>query len=319
MLSLADIRQATERLTSHLHEVPLLRTPWLEAFVDGPVYCQTEHLQRSGSFKIRGALNSLLQLDEAAIARGVVTASAGNHGLGLAHAAQLRGCLAKVFVPKNVSPAKLVKLRALGAETILAGSDYDEAERAAQAHAHEQRVPFIHAFDDDPVIAGQGTVGWEILSKSPSVTTVVVPVGGGGLLGGVGMALKESGSRATVIGVQSHASPAMQHAFVQGRVVETPIGATVADGLAGRFVTPKTLKLAQRYCDGMLLVTEEQIKRAMRTCYEQQGWRLEGSAAVGIAALLAGKVDLTGGMAVVIISGGNISTELFHEQIARLI
>lgn len=316
MLALADIEQAAERLTSHLYAAPLLRTPGLEALVDGQVYCKAEHLQRSGSFKIRGALNSLLQFEDRALARGVVTASAGNHGLGVAHAAQLRGCQVKVFVPENASPAKLAKLGALGAETILAGSDYDEAERAAQAYSHEQRLPFIHAFDDDPVIAGQGTVGWEILAKSPALMAVVVPVGGGGLLGGVGMALKESGSRAAVIGVQSHASPAMQHALEQGRVVETPIDDTVADGLAGRFVTAKTLKLAQNYCDDMLLVTEEQIKQAMRLCYERQGWRIEGSAAVGIAALVAGKVDLAGGTCVVIITGGNISAELFHEQIA---
>ncbi len=315
MLEIIRIQQALERLRPLRFETPCVRTPWLEEAANGPVFCKLENLQRTGSFKFRGAMNSLLQLDAQILARGIVTASAGNHGLGVAAAARMRGCAAKIFVPENVASAKRQKLQALGAELIITGRDYDEAEAAAQhyAHAHAQR--FLHAFDDDEVIAGQGTVGMEIHAQLPNAGTVIVPVGGGGLIGGLSLAVKSLPPAAKIYGVQSEASPAMHAALAQGRVVETPIAETIADGLAGRFVTEKTLRLAQQYCDAMLLVREESIRRAMRELYVRHGWRVEGSAAVGVAAILEGKVDAAGRECAVIISGGNIAEEVFSAAI----
>lgn len=317
MLNITNVRQASAALLPHVFETPCVRALWLEEAARGPVYCKLENLQRTGSFKFRGALNSLLQLDHATRARGLVTASAGNHGLGVASAAAMRGCAVKIFVPQTVSSAaKKHKLQALGVELIIAGRDYDEAEAAAQNYAQEHGLRFIHAFDDDEVIAGQGTVGLEIIKQLPQVDTILVPVGGGGLLGGVSLAIKTLSPAAKIFGVQSAASPAMHAALAQGRVVETPIDETIADGLAGRFVTEKTLRLAQQYCDGMLLVSEQSIRRAMRELYLRHGWRMEGSAAVGIAAILEGKIDLAGKEGAVIISGGNIAEEVFMEAVA---
>ncbi len=315
MLKISHVQQALQTLRPHLCETPCIRISWLEEATPGPVFCKLENLQRTGSFKFRGAMNGILQLEQETLARGIVTASAGNHGLGVATAAQKRGCAAKIFVPETVSLTKKHKLQTLGVELIIEGRDYDEAEAAAQSYASAHKLRFIHAFDDDEVIAGQGTVGLEIIAQLSNVETVIVPVGGGGLISGVSLAIKALHPAAKILGVQSEASPAMHVALAQGRVVETPIAETIADGLAGRFVTEKTLRLAQQYCDDMLLVSEQNIRRAMRELYFHQGWRVEGSAAVGVAAILEGKIDVAGCECAVIISGGNIAEEIFMEAI----
>lgn len=317
MLSVSRMQQAAAALRAHLFEIPFARVPWLAEAAHGQVFCKLENLQRTGSFKFRGAMNSLLHRDKAELARGVVTASAGNHGLGVATAARMRGGAAKIFVPETVSSAKKHKLQALGVELIIAGKDYDEAEAAGLRYAQEHGLHFIHAFDDDEVIAGQGTVGLEIAAQLPQASAVLVPVGGGGLLGGVSLALKSLSPSTQIIGAQSEASPAMHAALAQNRVIETPIADTIADGLAGRFVSEKTLRLAQQYCDDMFLVSEQNIRRAMRELYLRHGWRVEGSAAVGIAAILEGKIDLAGRDGVVILSGGNIAEETLMRAIAN--
>jgi len=341
MLQFEQVQHAAQALRDYALLTPCVRAAWLDDFAGGPVYCKLEHLQRTGSFKFRGAMNSLLQLDEATRARGIVTASAGNHGLGVAAAAALRNCKAKIFVPENVASAKRHKLQALGVELVITGKDYDETDAAGQAYARTHNLRFIHAFDDDEVIAGQGTVGLEILEQiaeslsenSPlnplkggivgsssfqthsTIGTVLIPVGGGGLPGGVSLAVKSSQPNIKTFGVQSEASPAMHAALAQGRVVETPIDDTIADGLAGRLVTEKTLRLAQRYYDDMLLVSEHNIRRAMRELFYRQGWRVEGSAAVGVAAILEGQIKAEGQACVIVISGGNIAEDVFAEAI----
>lgn len=315
MLQFKHVQQAAHALRDHAVFTPCVRVAWLDEYVHGPVYCKLEHLQRTGSFKFRGALNSILQLEETVAARGIVTASAGNHGLGVATAAALRNCKAKIFVPENVASAKRHKLQALGVELIVTGKDYDETDAAGQAYAREHDLRFIHAFDDDEVIAGQGTVGLEIAAQCENLGIVLVPVGGGGLPGGVSMAIKSSLPNPKIFGIQSEASPAMHAALAHGRVIETPIEETIADGLAGRFVTEKTLRLAQQYYDGMLLVREHNIRRAMRELFYRQGWRVEGSAAVGVAAILEGQINAAGRVCVAVISGGNIAEEVFAQAI----
>jgi threonine dehydratase len=319
MLSISDIDHARRNLQPYIYPTPLLRCTWLEEKAGAPIYCKLENLQRTGSFKIRGAMNRLVQLDATIRAKGVVTASAGNHGLGVAQAAKLLGCPATVFVPVEASPLKVSKLRQIGAALRQEGRDYDEADSLGQAYASAEGLSFIHAFEQPEIIAGQGTIGLEVLEQIPDATTpicVVIPVGGGGLLAGIAIAIKAKSPRSRIIGVQSEASPAMARSLAAGKVVETPIEETIADGLAGRFVTETTLKLAQQFCDEILLVKEGSIRLAMREFYFRQGWRVEGSAAVGTAAILEDKVQARGMPVVLIVSGGNVAGEIFNRGIA---
>ncbi len=318
MLNDEHILAALHRLRGHLHATPCVRLSWLDEYAQGAVHAKPEIFQRSGSFKFRGALHALLQLEARTLAAGVVTASAGNHGLGVAEAARELQIRPIIFVPTTVAPLKRKKLEDLGVNLVITGADYDEAEEAAKKYAHLHGLKFIHAFDDDEVIAGQGTVGVELLQESLQIGAVVVPVGGGGLLGGVSLVMKALRPETRVVGVQSEASPAMWAAWQKDAVVETPIAETVADGLAGRFVTEKTLRLTQKYCDEILLVRESTIRQAMREIFAREGWRVEGSAAVGIAAILEGKIHAAGKDCVVILSGGNVAAETFDQQTQML-
>lgn len=316
MLSYQQVLAAQDRSKSYLRPTPCKRLAWLDDYVAGCVYGKLEFFQRSGSFKFRGALHALLRLEAGTRLRGVVTASAGNHGLGLAESALELKVQATIFVPETVSPLKLQKLQGLGVRLIVNGADYDEAEWAAQEYAQQHNMKFIHAFDDDDVIAGQGTLGAELLSESLDLGAVIVPVGGGGLLSGTSLVMKSLRPEIRIIGVQSEASPAMWAALKKGEVVETPIAETVADGLAGRYVTAKTLSFAQKLCDAFVLVRESSIRHAMREIYSRFGWRVEGSAAVGLAAILEGKIHAAGKDCVTILSGGNIAPATFQQQTA---
>lgn len=315
VISPQQIEQAGQRLARYLLPTPLVYSRWLSQICGAPVYCKLENLQRTGSFKFRGAMNCLLQMPAADRARGVVTASAGNHGLGVATAARFLGAEATIFLPTSASPLKVAKLQKLGARLVQQGRDFDEAHAAAHVFAQERDLAFIHAFAQEEVIAGQGTVGLDLaehMVTRPSV--VVVPVGGGGLAGGVAVILKARWPEAKMIGVQSEASPAMAQSLALGQVVETPIAPTIADGLAGRLVSEETLLLMQRYADDMLLVTEDSLRQAMREFYLHDGWRLEASAVAAAAALLQGKVNTATGTIVLVITGGNISEEDFARQ-----
>lgn len=315
MLNFTAIERARAQIQPYLYPTPLIRCPWLEEKIAAPVYAKLENFQRTGSFKMRGAANALLQLDPAARQHGIVTASAGNHGLGVAQAAQMLGGAVTVFVSQAASPLKMHKLRQLGANLIQQGADYDEADAIGQAYAREKNLPFIHAFEPDEVIAGQGTIGLEIFDKLQSPVCAVLPVGGGGLITGVALALKTRAPQSRIIGVQSEASPATVRALEAGKVIDTPIADSVADGLTGRLASAKLLPSLRQYCDDVILVQESSIRAAMREFYFQQGWRVEGSAAVGAAAILEHKIAARGLPIVLLITGGNIADELFSQII----
>lgn len=317
MITLTDIERAHTQIKPYLYPTPLIRCPWLEEKFATPVFAKLENLQRTGSFKMRGATNALLQLDPAARSKGVVTASAGNHGLGVAQAAQLLGSSVTVFVSQAASPLKMHKLRQLGATLIQQGADYDEADAIGQAYAREKNLPFVHAYEQDEVIAGQGTIGLELLEKIPPPMCVVVPVGGGGLITGLALAIKTRSPQSQIFGVQSEASPATVRALELGKVVDTPIADSVADGLTGRFASEKLLPSIQKFCADVVLVKESSIRRAMQEFYFQQGWRVEGSAAVGAAALLENKIASRGMPLVLIITGGNVADELFNQVVSQ--
>lgn len=283
---------------------PLQHSPWLSDHLDVPVYLKLECWQRTGSFKLRGAIHALAGMDPAVRARGVVTASAGNHGQAVALAAQIHGVDAIVFVPDRAPATKQARIRRYGAELRLVAGSYDDAARAARALSLERDIPFVHPFDDPDVVAGQGTVGLEILEDLPAVRQVVVPVGGGGLVAGIGAAVRSAASEVRVIGVQSTETPAMYAAFAAGRVVATPVVPTLCDGLAGE-VEPESFHRARQVVDALRLVAEADVAGAIRALYVHEGVVAEGSGAVGVAAALAGVLDPPGPV-VLVISGGNI-------------
>jgi threonine dehydratase len=250
--------------------------------------------------------------------RGVITASAGNHALGVVFAPDLCRVNTHVVLPLNAADAKVRKLRQEGCEIIQGGDDYDDAEALAHQIGEERNLTFIHAFDDPYVIAGQGTVGVEIAEQVADVDILLVPVGGGGLVSGIAWAMSQLHPHARVIGVQSAASPAMHKALSAGCVVETPIQDTVADGLAGRYVSPLTYELTRNLVDDVVLVEEIDICRAVRFLFDDAHLLVEASAAVGVAALLARKVNVEGKTVVSVLTGRNIDSHMIREIFAAV-
>lgn len=305
--SLADVRAAAERITTVARRTPLERSATLSERAGGDVLLKLECWQPTRSFKIRGASNALASLAPHILAEGVVTASAGNHGQAVASAARVVHARATIFVPETAPRVKQERIRRLGAELRVVGESYDDAERAAVAFAECSGRAFIHAFSDPAVIAGQGTIALELLDQCPELREVIVPVGGGGLISGIGAVLKAARPEVRVIGVQSTETRAMHAAFAAGRVVDVPVPPTLADGLAG-CTDDATFQRARRVVDELVLVTEAEIADAIRTLFNEDGVTAEGSAAVGPAAIRAHRVRVNG-PAAVIVTGGNIDGE----------
>jgi threonine dehydratase len=276
-----------------------------------------ENLQMTGSFKERGAANLLLQLDAAERRRGVVAASAGNHGLALAfHAARL-GIPATIVMPTYAPLIKVTSARRHGAEVILHGADYDEAYERAQALVRERGAVFVHAFDDARVVAGQGTLGLELLAQVPDLDAVLVPVGGGGLLAGVALAIKARRPEVRVIGVEAAAMPAMERSLAARARVRIPAAATIADGIAVRQVGELTLDLAARHADAVVTVDEEELANAILLLLEIEKTVVEGAGAAPLAALLHRPLGLAGGRVALVLSGGNIDVTMLARIIER--
>lgn len=307
--SLDDVRAAARRIAPLVWRTPLERSAWLSAALGREVWLKLETHQRTGSFKVRGACNALLQLSAEARARGVVTASAGNHGLGVALASSLAGPIsAVVFVPAGAPEVKKRRIARYGAELHEVRGGYDDAHHAALEHAARTGGHFINAFSDPAVVAGQGTVGVEIVEELPGARTLLVPVGGGGISGGIGIVARAAGSGIRVVGVQTEATSAMHASLAAGRVVSPPYGPTWCEGLEGDVDEPG-LALAREVLDGVVLVTEASVRRAMRQLYEEEGIVAEGSAAVGVAALLEGAVDADRDPVVVVLTGSNVDPD----------
>jgi threonine dehydratase len=307
-LSLQLVREASARIAGVARRTPLERSIALSAVAGCDIYLKLECWQRTRSFKMRGAYNAIASLSRQELGQGLVTASAGNHGQAVALAAREVGAQATIFVPETGSAMKRARIRAFGAELRPVPGIYDDAQVAAHDYAERTGALYVHAFTDARVVAGQGTVGLEILEELPNVREVVVPVGGGGLIAGIGTALKHERPGTKIIGVQSDRTPAMHAAFVAGQVVDVPIGETIADGLAG-CTAEITYGWARDVVDDMLLVEEARLPAAIRTLYARDGLVAEGSAAVPVAALEAGLLELRG-PAVLVISGGNIDAGL---------
>jgi len=316
--SFRDILAAQLNLGDLIRRTPLEYSPLLSRKTGCQLYLKLENWQKTGSFKVRGATNKVASLSETERAKGLVTASSGNHGLGVLYAARAFGGLkATVFVPINASRSKVEKLQGFEGQLFLEGKDYDEAHLIAEEFARKQGATYIHAYEDAEAIAGQGTVGLEIMSDLPKVEAILVPVGGGGLISGVAIAAKTINPRVRVIGVQSEASPSGYLSLRDGRPYERYEAApTIADGLAGGFGR-MPFEIIKGLVDEILIVNEEEIRSAVFALLESAQLVVEGAGAVGVAALLAEKIDLESKKVVTILSGGNIDTDLLFQIMAE--
>ena len=316
MIELADVRRAAEVLRPHLRQTPLRRSA---VFPDAPVYLKLECRQPTGSFKVRGATHLLASLTPEERARGVVAASAGNHALGVAFAAQALGGSVKVdlFVPTTAPRAKLDKLWRFPVTVHEKGATYDDAALEAVAFRERTGATYVHPFDDPRTAAGQGTVGLEIALDLPEVDTVVVPVGGGGLIAGTAAALKALVPGLRVVAVQPDASPALRESLRQGRPLLTyPAGPTLADGLAGGI---GEIVFAHRHLiDEVVTVSEEETVDAVAALVAEDQVVSEASGAVGVAALRSGRIAPRDGRPIaVVITGGNIDARVLARLLAR--
>lgn len=300
-----EVLAAARRLRGVIEATPLVPSPALSARAGGAVLLKCEQRQRTGSFKIRGAYNALASLGSDARERGVVASSAGNHGLGLAWAAKELGVRVKVFVPANAPAVKRGGIASLGAEVDSSQPDYDAAHRAAEEYARAHGMPFINPCAGDALLAGQGTVGLEILEALPTTATMVVPVGGGGLAGGIAALVRAVAPAVRIAGVQSAKTNAMAASLAAGRRVEVPVPPTIADGLAGQ-IDDEGFENGRAALDDIFTVTEQEIAEAIAWLSHEHDMRVEGSGAVGVAAMLHGRVPGLAFPAAVILSGGNI-------------
>ena len=304
-VTLADVEAAAQRLDGVIRELPLAGAQWLERLVGGEVRLVTENLQRAGSFKIRGAYNRIAQLTDEEKSRGVVAASAGNHAQGVAVAAQLLGVPATVFMPDGASIPKVQATRGYGAEVVLRGATIEEAIDAALAYAAETGAVVIHPFDNEDVIAGQGTLGLEILRKLPDVRTIVVCTGGGGLLAGVSVAVKALKPDVRVVGVQAHDAAAYPPSMEAGHPVRLASMSTMADGIAVGLPGEIPFRLIAEHADDILTVSEDEISRAVLLLLERAKLVVEPGGAAATAAVLSRPEQFEPPVAVVL-SGGNV-------------
>jgi threonine dehydratase len=299
-----------------IRETPVLSSRTLSERAGATVAVKAENLQRTGSFKLRGALSKLAAL-AGDCADGVVTGSAGNHAQAVAYAARARGLRCEVFMPEGASISKIEAARALGAHVTLVGSTVDDSLSAAHARAEQGGLAFVHPFDDPDVIAGQGTLGLELLEQVPDLSCVIVPVGGGGLASGVAIAVKSQEPAAKVIGVQVASCAPFPLSIEKGEPIPVDSALTIADGIAVKRPGELTLQLIRRWVDELVVVAEDDVAEAMVFLLERAKLVVEGAGAVGVAALLGGALKLESeGTTVVVLSGGNVDAGLLA-HIAR--
>lgn len=307
MLSLADVEAAQERVDVVARRTPLEYSHSFSEMTGANIQPKFENFQRTGSFKIRGAMNRIATLSDEEVANGVVTASAGNHAQGVALAATRNGIDSKIVMPKHAPIAKVEATEGYGGEVVLSGTDYNDAQaRAHEIEAVEDRT-YVHAFDDEYVMAGQGTIGLEIAEDCPEVDTVVVPIGGGGLISGVATALKGTLDDVRVIGVQAEGASSVAHSLEKGKLHELESVDTIADGIATRSVGRKPWDIIQQRVDEVVEVSDNEIALALTYLLERSKTMVEGAGAVALAAVLAERFDYAEDEVIVpALCGGNI-------------
>lgn len=318
MVTLEDIRAARERIGGTLQATPCVRSEALSARCGAAVHLKLESLQRTGSFKARGGLNKLLQMPAAERDAGVIAASAGNHAQGVAFAAAEVGARSRIVMPATTPLIKVARTREFGAEVDLVGGNFDEAVEHARTLEREHGYSFVHPFDDPLIIAGQGTVGLELLEQVPDLEALVVPIGGGGLISGIAVAVKEQRPEVAIYGVQSAAAPSMQVSLDAGRLEERKSAPSIAEGISTKCPAALTFELAQKYLDGVVVVSEVAIEGALFELLEVGKTIAEGAGAAATAVLLEGLLpELADRQVGVLVSGANIDLSVLNRVIER--
>jgi len=317
MLDLADIRAAAETIGGRARRTELLPSHYFSSKLGASVFFKCENLQRTGSFKVRGAINFLAGQKLKDLKQGVVTASAGNHAQGLAFAAAEAGIPSLVVMPENTPLAKLLATRAYGAEVVLHGMTFDEAAMRASELEKSRGMLFVPAFDHLLIMAGQGTVGLEIVESLPDVDTILVPIGGGGLISGIATAAKALRPEVRIVGVEAAGAPSALLSRRKGDIVTLTAAASLADGIVVKRIGEQTFPVIEKLVDDIVTVEEEEIAQAIVSLMEKGKLVVEGAGAVGLAALLYGREDLRQGKIVCLLSGGNIDVQTVSRVVER--
>ena len=317
MVTLSDIQTALGRIRESIQISPCTRSETFSELAGNSVYLKLENRQRTGAYKERGALNKLLTLSAVERSRGVIAASAGNHAQAVAYHAARLGIRARISMPLPTPLIKVSATRGYGADVVLHGANYDEAFAEALRQSEADKITFVHAFDDETVIAGQGTLGLELLEQHPDLEVFVVPIGGGGMIGGLACAVKEKNPKVRVIGVQPSRLPSMKVAVAEGKPVTLAAAVTIADGIAVRRAGERTLPLVQKYVDQIVTVEEEEVANAILLLLEREKTLAEGAGAAAVAALVNHRVELSGKRVAAIVGGGNIDVTLLARIIER--
>lgn len=311
-----DIFKARDLFDDSIRKTPLQRSATFSKFIGTNVFLKLESLQMTGSFKVRGAYVKLNTLADEKRKKGVIAASAGNHAQGVAYAALRKGVSCTIVMPKNASPAKIAATRSYGAEVILRGMNYDESWVAAQDIAGKDRT-IIHAFDDEQVIAGQGTIGLEILEDLNDIDQIYLPIGGGGLAAGIAIAVKSRRPDIKIIGVESKAFPAMKQSLMKGSLQKIEAGFTIADGISVKSPGELTYKIASKYLDDIVLVEDSAIVRTMFLLMERMKLVVEPAGAASLAYLLSNGHHDNNRNIVSILSGGNVDMYLLGQVVTK--
>jgi threonine dehydratase len=319
MITLQAIQDAKRTINGSVRRTPLIRSTYLSELCHGEFFLKLENLQVTNAFKIRGAVNKIQHMSSDELKRGIVTASAGNHAQGVAVAAESLGLRldVKIVVPENTPRIKIDKIRKHDVNLICFGNIYDEAEQHAKEIAKEAGATYVSPYNDELIIAGQGTIGLEILEDLPNVDRILVPVGGGGLISGISLAAKHMKSNVELFGVQSEASPSMQRSLKAGKLVTVTVRESLADGLSGNIEAGSiTFQIIQRNVDNLILVKEESIRKAIYLLWNKDGQIVEGAAATVVSALLENPQSFSGKKTVAVITGGNIEDSVLNQILA---
>lgn len=311
------ILEAHDRLKKRVRRTELIYSHYYSEKLGMPLYFKCENLQRTGSFKIRGALNFMTAQPREALQKGVITASAGNHAQGVAFSADLLGIKATIFMPEITPPQKVHSTRDYGAEVVLTGRNFDEACQAAYEMQKASGALFVHPFDDDLVMAGQGTIALELLDELPDMQNLIVPVGGGGLIAGIAAAIRETAPNVRIIGVESMAARSMSLSFQAGKPCESAVNVTLADGIAVKRPGSRTLPVIKNLVDDIVLVEEEEIAQSIVSLLERTKLLVEGAGAVPLAAVLHNRIPDLSGKTVCLLSGGNIDVKTIALVVER--
>ncbi|SHJ38738.1 L-threonine ammonia-lyase [Malonomonas rubra DSM 5091] len=318
MLTREQIEFAAENLKGEVRRTELIHSPYYSSSLGVPLYFKCENLQHTGSFKIRGAYHCLSQKTPQQLGAGVITASAGNHAQGLAYAARLLDCPCHVIMPEGTPLAKELATLDYGAEVEIHGANFDEAVIYAKQLAQERELFYVPAFDDELIMAGQGTIGLELLEDLPELDTLIVPIGGGGLISGIATAVCETKPSVRVIGVEAASVASAQLARRKGRPVKVPTRChSLADGIAVKQVGDLTFPIIERYVEEIVTVEEEAIAMAIVSLMERGKLVVEGSGAVGLAAMLFGLKTIHKGTTVCLLSGGNLDVQTMARVVER--